>query len=125
MRRKTGTATNSRLWNWLAVPGLPAADTPPVARAGIRLSHSVTFGSMNRLVWAALACAAVAFGQSGETAADLAAGYLRELIRFDTTNPPGNETRVARYLKQVADRDRKSTRLNSSHLVISYAVFCL
>src|SRR5256885_9792379 len=23
------------------------------------------------------------------------------------------------------DRDRKSTRLNSSHLVISYAVFCL
>src|SRR2546426_6989880 len=25
----------------------------------------------------------------------------------------------------VAERDRKSTRLNSSHLVISYAVFCL
>src|SRR5256885_11492835 len=25
----------------------------------------------------------------------------------------------------VADVDRKSTRLNSSHLVISYAVFCL
>src|SRR5256885_9883110 len=24
-----------------------------------------------------------------------------------------------------SDRDRKSTRLNSSHLVISYAVFCL
>src|SRR5256885_6300694 len=26
---------------------------------------------------------------------------------------------------QPGDRDRKSTRLNSSHLVISYAVFCL
>src|SRR5256885_12264917 len=26
---------------------------------------------------------------------------------------------------QVVRRDRKSTRLNSSHLVISYAVFCL
>src|SRR5256885_8803118 len=26
---------------------------------------------------------------------------------------------------RAADRDRKSTRLNSSHLVISYAVFCL
>src|SRR2546426_5660411 len=25
----------------------------------------------------------------------------------------------------VLDQDRKSTRLNSSHLVISYAVFCL
>src|SRR5256885_7263679 len=28
-------------------------------------------------------------------------------------------------LLEVARRDRKSTRLNSSHLVISYAVFCL
>src|SRR5256885_12782814 len=26
---------------------------------------------------------------------------------------------------EAAARDRKSTRLNSSHLVISYAVFCL
>src|SRR2546426_5281217 len=26
---------------------------------------------------------------------------------------------------RASDRDRKSTRLNSSHLVISYAVFCL
>src|SRR5690554_7372661 len=26
---------------------------------------------------------------------------------------------------QVTDRDRKSTRLNSSHVRISYAVFCL
>src|SRR5690349_23280867 len=27
--------------------------------------------------------------------------------------------------KRVAERDRKSTRLNSSHVEISYAVFCL
>src|SRR2546426_8529455 len=26
---------------------------------------------------------------------------------------------------ELGERDRKSTRLNSSHLVISYAVFCL
>lgn len=26
---------------------------------------------------------------------------LSDLVRFDTTNPPGNETRVAEYLKQV------------------------
>src|SRR5256885_12831367 len=31
--------------------------------------------------------------------------------------------RVARV--KAAEGDRKSTRLNSSHLVISYAVFCL
>src|SRR5256885_16963971 len=31
-----------------------------------------------------------------------------------------------RYTALIVDgRDRKSTRLNSSHLVISYAVFCL
>lgn len=29
--------------------------------------------------------------------------YLTDLIRLDTSNPPGNETRVAQYLKQVAD----------------------
>src|SRR5256885_10576550 len=28
-------------------------------------------------------------------------------------------------LKSAGHQDRKSTRLNSSHLVISYAVFCL
>src|SRR5205814_9853382 len=33
-------------------------------------------------------------------------------------------SRMARQLVQAA-RDRKSTRLNSSHLGISYAVFCL
>jgi acetylornithine deacetylase/succinyl-diaminopimelate desuccinylase-like protein len=60
---------------------------------------------MHRLIWAALACSAIAWGQGGETAADLAARYLPDLIRLDTTNPPGNESRVARYLKQVADRE--------------------
>src|SRR5256885_5588577 len=29
------------------------------------------------------------------------------------------------YILLTAEGDRKSTRLNSSHLVISYAVFCL
>src|SRR5256885_11037128 len=35
------------------------------------------------------------------------------------------EVGVAGYLLKQTDADRKSTRLNSSHLVISYAVFCL
>src|SRR5690606_41365102 len=29
------------------------------------------------------------------------------------------------YSDEIFDRDRKSTRLNSSHVKISYAVFCL
>src|SRR5260221_4841038 len=31
----------------------------------------------------------------------------------------------AAFIEKPLDRDRKSTRLNSSHTVISYAVFCL
>ncbi len=31
--------------------------------------------------------------------------FLVDLIRLDTTNPPGNETRVAEYLKRVCDAD--------------------
>src|SRR2546426_9351000 len=37
----------------------------------------------------------------------------------------GDAVHRLRYRDGVPDPDRKSTRLNSSHLVISYAVFCL
>ncbi|HIC94749.1 MAG TPA: M20/M25/M40 family metallo-hydrolase, partial [Anaerolineae bacterium] len=30
-------------------------------------------------------------------------GYLRHLVRFDTTNPPGNETPAARYLAGILE----------------------
>src|SRR5258708_28767726 len=32
---------------------------------------------------------------------------------------------LAQLCRQLPDEDRKSTRLNSSHQIISYAVFCL
>src|SRR3989454_8339772 len=34
-------------------------------------------------------------------------------------------TQLSELWRAIAEGDRKSTRLNSSHLVISYAVFCL
>src|SRR5437773_8562735 len=49
-------------------------------------------------------------------------------------SPPGAEPRVRRdggpaarhpHRDAAARADRKSTRLNSSHITISYAVFCL
>src|SRR2546426_1537159 len=48
----------------------------------------------------------------------------------DSLPPQGAVARLPRFLRHPRhrrrlDRDRKSTRLNSSHLVISYAVFCL
>src|SRR5699024_12863774 len=39
----------------------------------------------------------------------------------EVPDPDGSRPRAGR----VGDRDRKSTRLNSSHVSISYAVFCL
>src|SRR5256885_9232462 len=39
--------------------------------------------------------------------------------------PPGEPIMKKRLLAAAVAADRKSTRLNSSHLVISYAVFCL
>src|SRR3712207_7788027 len=43
------------------------------------------------------------------------------LTEYSRAYPPGARLR----LTLAADRDRKSTRLNSSHANISYAVFCL
>src|SRR5437870_8811049 len=45
---------------------------------------------------------------------------LREIAKaFD------NRSRSLRWSNAANERDRKSTRLNSSHVAISYAVFCL
>src|SRR5699024_11427867 len=41
------------------------------------------------------------------------------------TPEPGEKSNGARFLNPVKATDRKSTRLNSSHVSISYAVFCL
>src|SRR2546430_11388357 len=46
---------------------------------------------------------------------------LHELHHFTTTNTAESSGRQGR----ARSRDRKSTRLNSSHSQISYAVFCL
>lgn len=40
-----------------------------------------------------------------------ARSFLQDLIRIDSSNPPGNETKVARYLKGVADAEGIPCRL--------------
>jgi acetylornithine deacetylase/succinyl-diaminopimelate desuccinylase-like protein len=47
----------------------------------------------------------VAGAHGEELLAERAQRYLTELVRIDTANPPGNETRVAQYLKRVADEE--------------------
>src|SRR5256885_11156447 len=48
-----------------------------------------------------------------------------DLALDSTAQPRAGETNWPAATLQVRAQDRKSTRLNSSHLVISYAVFCL
>src|ERR1039458_4448362 len=43
----------------------------------------------------------------------------------DTSIEPSKDKPLIRVMAADSTRDRKSTRLNSSHLGISYAVFCL
>src|SRR5205807_9519233 len=55
-------------------------------------------------------------------------GFRDELSSAPNTNMllrTKDEETAQYFLKASARVDRKSTRLNSSHLVISYAVFCL
>src|SRR5256885_3766903 len=51
-------------------------------------------------------------------------GLAGSLISLTHEEIPNHE-RAATLSGGGSGRDRKSTRLNSSHLVISYAVFCL
>src|SRR5256885_13290889 len=57
-----------------------------------------------------------ALRKRGDLASRTIMKWIGEILRRTT---PGT------YYDQDLNSDRKSTRLNSSHLVISYAVFCL
>src|SRR6266446_8810780 len=50
---------------------------------------------------------------------------FRSVRSGTTTSWRCDSTRSVRLRQRSTATDRKSTRLNSSHLVISYAVFCL
>src|SRR5256885_8781551 len=52
---------------------------------------------------------------------------VREALRFQSGyfGVRNNDDWIDELLHSLGLTDRKSTRLNSSHLVISYAVFCL
>src|SRR5690606_38540146 len=69
--------------------------------------------------------AAVALLDEGATVPFIARYRKEATGGLDDTQLRTLETRLA-YLRELEERrDRKSTRLNSSHVKISYAVFCL
>src|SRR5256885_8042773 len=59
----------------------------------------------------------------------LALSFNPELIILDEPtsglDPIVRRDFIENIVSEISEEDRKSTRLNSSHLVISYAVFCL
>src|SRR5207244_6042465 len=56
-------------------------------------------------------------------AAVVVIGVVAVALRWIFRTPVGEA--IAERIRRRAQRDRKSTRLNSSHQIISYAVFCL
>src|SRR5205807_3302519 len=58
---------------------------------------------------------------------ELAAKFLRRhgIVRDSHYRKLTGEKLILAEVVEGRNQDRKSTRLNSSHLVISYAVFCL
>src|SRR5438034_4721765 len=55
----------------------------------------------------------------------LGADERGEQVVGEVPAPGGDQLLEVRRQRRTSRRDRKSTRLNSSHTVISYAVFCL
>src|SRR5690606_40071746 len=63
--------------------------------------------------------------QLDQQAFNEAGGLKRERDNFLQAMYPSQRTALGQPVQQLANQDRKSTRLNSSHVKISYAVFCL
>lgn len=78
-----------------------SSSTAPYRRQNLRLFGRRELGRARAAL--ALIAVGLAFGQSEAPLRERVTAYLTDLIRLDTTNPPGNETRVAEYLKRVAD----------------------
>src|SRR5256885_1363196 len=97
----------------LELPGLPG---PAPWGQG---SASAGDAAARCVVWAARAAL------RGEIAALVTAPLHKEALHAAGVDFPGHTELLQFEAAQHAGVDRKSTRLNSSHLVISYAVFCL
>src|SRR5688500_19587718 len=80
-------------------PGMAAADAAAIIELLLAGGVAVERGAALLAAWSAR-------GETGEELAAVARALLARAVRLPM-------------------EDRKSTRLNSSHLVISYAVFCL
>src|SRR5256885_7180009 len=118
---------------------IAAIAIPNLLRAKIAANEASAVGSMRTIV-----TGEVSYAAAGWTNAGKPVGYSAALADLGgtTCNPPtstttcliddvlakattANTPKSGYFFTYVQTKDRKSTRLISSHLVISYAVFCL
>src|SRR5207253_9050527 len=66
-----------------------------------------------------------AMARVNEALAQLGPAAVAYDLIFPLPSTPAADQRFTDSIKQLGTVDRKSTRLNSSHVAISYAVFCL
>src|SRR5690625_5897595 len=83
------------------------------------IKHSSVSGRKNSLI----ACRQVPQGGTGLTVAVTTTIFLKDISPAAIAE--NKATRSAQHVTGYAALDRKSTRLNSSHVAISYAVFRL
>src|SRR5438552_12901730 len=113
-------------WLHVAIPVLPVGEMPAIEEG--RACEAELHGGLH------LACRihAGVLDEGREVltcglkqGAVLGARYLRDDALLDRPRGGRGEFDVPVSVHFVAKEDRKSTRLNSSHQIISYAVFCL
>src|SRR5256885_12985451 len=64
-------------------------------------------------------------GNSKQTKKQITTLLDLDITGFEVSESDGQQAISTTTTQSTPKTDRKSTRLNSSHLVISYAVFCL
>src|ERR1035437_10387443 len=111
-----------RLWVVVLAATLAAL---PAAQAAPRKAHVVVLGAARKVAYSKTGDPAGA--AAGETELKVRALIVDGAVKEWTTGDAHDVTDrsfVVRRVLRLNDADRKSTRLNSSHANISYAVFC-
>src|SRR5260221_3549580 len=119
--------------NPLLAAGRPSRKLAAVTPMHLLRAMCLVLGLLLALLAPGLAKAAPAAGPLGALQGTLGGGSASDKERSNAIqaqlDAAASATKEADALAQELDRlrarDRKSTRLNSSHTVISYAVFCL
>src|SRR5207302_10044430 len=102
---------------------LPALSTLPRTHLRSTLFPYTTLFRSRALGWLGISGRAQRRRYPPAGAHSASGGRVRRAAHRASVQAGGSARHLAR--DHVAGRDRKSTRLNSSHVKISYAVFCL